>query len=142
LGDFVKLHLGVAEIPYEDGKTTGDVAEYLENKYHPMEIFWQLHGQEVADDMAGGLAGSLESLMMGAPPTHDPFGTAMSRTEERFKSMISSGELERLGYPGLPTEAAKKRRSLRFKAKKKSGPRPSLVDTGLYQASFKSWVDK
>lgn len=137
----MKLHLGVADVPYDDGKTTGDVAGYLENRYHPYEHFWQLHGQEVADDMADGLAGSLESILMGAPSTHDPFATAMSKTEKRFKDMISTGELERLGYPGLPTEAAKKGRSLRKKSKR-GERRVSLRDTGLYMASFKSWIDK
>lgn len=141
MGDFVKLILGVIDQPYEEGKTTGDVAVYLENKYHPMEIFFQLHGQEVADDLSNSLAGALESLMMGAPARIDPTGGAMSKTEERFKNMLSSGELETLGYPGLPTDAAKKRRSLRFKSKKKKTARPSLVDTSLYMNSFKSWID-
>lgn len=150
----MKLHLGVLDVPYagevrapgskaaSGTQTTGDVATWLENKYHPMEHFWQIHGQQVADDVAGGLAGALESMLMGAPATLDPFGTAMSKTEERFKDMLSTGELERIGYPGLPTEAAKKRRSLRFKSKKKKTARPSLIDTGLYQASFKSWIDQ
>lgn len=156
----MKLHFGVIEQPYQDPniartyhaamkkalgegygpvETTGDVAELLEAKYHPMEHFFQIHGQHVADAMADAMAGSLESVLMGAPKTHDPFGTAMSRTEERFKAMLSNKELETLGYPGVPTKAALQGRSKRHK-RSKGPPRPSFIDSGLYQASFKAWV--
>jgi hypothetical protein len=48
------LHLGVVDIPYVDASrkksataTTGQVAGWLEDKYHPMEVFVALHGQDV-----------------------------------------------------------------------------------------------
>ena len=156
------LHLGVVELPYTNSTefdryhhamkkalgegysrhmTTGDVADLLEARYHPMEHFVQLHGQEVADNMASSMAGALESLMMGAPATIDPLGTATGKIKEGFARMLESGELERMGYPGLPTDAALKRQSLRFKDKKNPRRRPSLIDTGLYQSSFKAWTE-
>jgi hypothetical protein len=146
------LHLGAVELPYSaerpaDSKassgtqTTGDVAGWLEGRYHVMEHFAQLHGQEIADAAASGLAGALENMMMGGPPPADILGSGAGVIEEQFRRMLDTAELEKLGYPGIPTEAAKKRRSSRFKAKKNPRGRPSFVDTGLYSKSFKAWTE-
>jgi hypothetical protein len=122
--------------------STGDVAEILESKYHPMEIFFEQHKEDIAADLEGSLAGALESLLMGAPPSLDAFGSATSQIEDRFKKFLSEKEMEGLGYPGVPTKAALMGVSHRFlHPYKKRPPRPSFIDTGLYQASFKSWVD-
>lgn len=158
-----KLHLGVIEVPYGNveppapppkkpgkrprvapgagqGKTTGDVAEILEAKYHVMEIFAQINGQKMADSLVNSLQGTVESLMMGAPLTQDPFGTATSEIDEMFKKFIDQKVMDSLGYPGVPTKAALAGRSHRFKTK--HGPeRPSFYDTGLYVDNFKSWLD-
>lgn len=160
------LRLGVIDIPYanaseETGKqrsarlrkgktapkmksesiTTGDVAEILEAKYHPIEIYWELHGQAVADKMTEGLVGAMENLLSGAPLGGSPFAEAEEHIDSGYKEFINSGELDRLGYPGLPTKAAIKGVSHRFK-KKRGGQRPSLVDTGLYVAAFKSEIEE
>ena len=49
-------------MPYIDakGKTTGDVAEILEAKYHPMEIFSEVHGEQIADHVAEAMNGVLD----------------------------------------------------------------------------------
>lgn len=136
------LHLGVIDLPYSDksGVTTGQVAEWLEDKYHPMELYYELHQQEVADDLAQSALGALESLLMGAPADLDPFGTGTGKIEKGFKHFLDAKEMEALGYPGVPTQAALK--GVNHRLKKKRGPRrPSFIDTGLYQSSFKSWVD-
>ena len=163
------LHLGVYDIPYVDdskpkpkkarkgkhrigphpahaakykGITTGEVAQILEDKYHVMEVFYHQHEQDVASDLEKSLSGTLESLLLGAPSTIDPFGTATSEIEDRFKQFLSTKEMETLGYPGVPTLAALEGVSHRFKhAYAKRPARPSFIDTGLYQASFKSWID-
>lgn len=153
----MKLVLGVIDLPYSEPPskgqkkatagtvTTGDVAGFLENRYHIMESFYELHGQEIADDLAESMQGTLESLMMGAPASIDPFGSATSQIDDRFKQFLSTGEMETLGYPGVPTQAALdrrsgKRRSARFK-RRRPGPGTSFIDSGLYQSSFKSWID-
>jgi hypothetical protein len=71
-------------------------------------------------------------------PRHSP-----AEIEERFKDFLSLQEMDKLGVPGVPTEAAKKGKSSRFKRRRSKGgaPRPSFIDTGLYQSSFKAWVD-
>lgn len=155
------LHLGVIDVPYGDeaaaptkkgqprkrrgqlGVSTGDVATFLEDKYHVMEHFFELHGEEIAADLSESVAGALETALMGGPALDSSgLAAAMTKIEERFKRMLSEKELERLGYPGVPTKAALHGVSHRFKHPyAKRGPRPSFVDTGLYQSSFKAWVD-
>ena len=64
------LHLGVVDVAYEsDGKptTTGDVAGYLEDEYHVMRTFLELHEQDIADAVAQQLMGLMENAKMGQP---------------------------------------------------------------------------
>jgi hypothetical protein len=151
------LHLGVIEMPYENeaptpgkrrrkakapsGMTTGDVASILEDKYHVMEVFFQEKQQLIADQLAQSVAGTLESIMAGAPPTIDPFGEGTKKVKGLFDDFITNKEMDRLGYPGVPTKASLKGVSHRFKGKKGEPGRPSFVDTGLYVDNFTSWID-
>lgn len=152
------LKLGVLDLPYAEGasykaagkrkpkhmsnSTTGDVAEILEGKYHVMEVFAELHGDEIAADIADSYMGAVESLQMGAPMTLDPAGEAMGKIKERFDNFITNKEMDSLGIPGVPTLASLEGHSKRFKhpyAKRSS--RPSFIDTGLYEGSFIPWID-
>ena len=120
-------------------QTTGDVAGWLEDKYKPMEAYLATHGQEVADNLAQSMLGAMEAQLMGGP-AGDPYAEGASKIEEGFKAFLSAGEIETLGIPGLPTGAASRGVNHRLKLKK-GAPRPSLIDTGLYQSSFKAWVE-
>jgi hypothetical protein len=137
------LHLGVVDVPYAHsrrGVSTGDVATWLENRYHVFEHYWNLHQHDIAKHIETSLAGTITSLLAGAPPSIDPFGSAVSHIEDGFKQMLSTKELDRLGYPGIPTLAAQEGVSHRFKNPyKHRPPRPSFIDTGLYQSSAKAW---
>lgn len=161
------LHLGVIDLPYVEAppasgqrsgkrrpgphkrhakqfanKTTGDVAEILEAKYHVMEHFSEIHGEDIVDALGDSLQGAIESLLMGGPPRLDALGSATSKIEDIFKQMLSKGELDALGYPGIPTKAAERGVSHRFKrAYVRRQARPSFIDTSLYQSSFKAWTD-
>jgi hypothetical protein len=150
------LHLGVNDVPYthtpsskgrNSSVTTGDVAGWLEDKYHIMEIFAQQHQQDMADDLAHGMAGALESAMMGAPTSLDPFGAGVSRIEERMKDFITNREMDALGYPGVPTQAAKdraagkKRSSRMVRARTTNAAAISFYDSGLYQSNMRAWVE-
>jgi hypothetical protein len=76
----ITLHLGVIDIPYEDeDTTTGDVAEYLEEKYQIMQTFFDRYSNEIIGFMADDLAAGLENMLAGAPPSRDPLAEAMSR---------------------------------------------------------------
>ena len=150
------LHLGVLDVPYKEDQvtvqkygvtkissiTTGEVAEILEDEYHVMEIFFNLHEDFVAKSLEEGLAGTLEDLLTGAPPSKDPFGRGCSAIESRFKDFLSNREMDQLGYPGIPTGAAEAgvNHRLLHPYAKDNPERPSFIDTGQYQADFKSWV--
>lgn len=156
------LHLGVVDMPYayeqqqlgKNGQvlkrkkkkllstTTGDVAEFLEAKYHVMEIFFEENQQEIASALEEGMAGAIESLVMGAPATLDPFGAGTSAIETRFKNFLLTGQIEKVGYPGIPTQAALMGVNHRMaRPHQRRARRPSFIDTGLYESSFKAWVD-
>lgn len=148
------LHLGVIDIPYSEpprtgkrpskgdhARSTGDVAGYLENKYHIMEHFYELHADDIAGYLTNSLAGSLETMLMtNQPPVLDFNASAMQQIEKRFRDFLSLKELNGLGYPGIPTKASLKGFSSRFKGKRGAAGRPSFIDTGLYQKSFKAWI--
>jgi hypothetical protein len=149
------LHLGVNDVPYgftadrgrsktgrQRASTTGDVAEILEDKYHVMQVFFALHEGDVVAAMGESLQGSLESLLMGRPQGVSPPAAGEAEVQALFQRFLSDGEMERLGIPGVPTGAALKGVNHRRKHPyAKSNPsRPSFVDTGLFQSSFRAWV--
>ena len=140
----MRLHFGVVDVPYASdrrGKSTGDVAEILEGKYEVMGTFYEQHGDLVADEMAKSARNAAEALMMGAPATLDPFGAATAAIEARFRSFLVGKEMDRLGVAGVPTAASLRGVSHRFKRPyARRASRPSFIDTGLYQSSFKAWV--
>jgi hypothetical protein len=164
VGNELKLHLGVFDVPYQKapngpvpqakkGKknkplkqsgtqtTTGQVATILENKYGVMQGFVDLHKQEIADQLASSMAGAIETVMNGGVASLTPLNTATSKIEKVFKfKYLDSEEISQLGIEGVPTEAALKGVNPRFKLKR--GPRrSSFVATGLYQSSFHIWFD-
>jgi len=140
----VKLHLGAIEVPYaaEGSTTTGDVAQILEEKYGLFSIFYESHQQQIADDLAEGMAGTLESMISGRPVDPDHvFDAGTVKIEDAFHDFLLSGAVESMGIPGVPTQAALERESSRFKSGKADGPRPSFVDTGTLEAAFKAWIE-
>lgn len=136
------LHLGVVDMPYSDktGTTTGQVAEWLEDKYHVMEIFYETHQDMIGQALADAMGDAISNMMMGAPMVADPYAAADAQIESAFRKFLTSREIETLGYPGVPTLAAIEGVSSRFKSRR--GPRrPSFVDSGLYEAAFKIWAN-
>lgn len=138
------LNLGVIDQYYtQPGKgavSTGDVATWLENKYHLMEVFYEDNRPFVEGAIVASIKGATINVIAGGNPSKNIFSTAEADIIERFKQAISLEEFDGV-MPGVPTQAAKDGRSLRFKRKR--GPsRASFYDTGLYQASFKAWMEE
>lgn len=141
------LHLGVLVQAYRSpGKkgvavSTADVAQWLENKYGIMQAFYRVHGQDVAKALEDSLGGSMESLLMGRQV--DPWGRGMQAIQTALRQFISTREAERVGIPGTPTKAAIRGVNHRLKHPyaNRNPRRPSFRDTGLYQASFRAWID-
>lgn len=153
------LHLGVIDMPYSGPaqaprgrkqkiasgtQTTGDVARILEDKYGVFATYAQLHmADTIGPALVKSVAGSIENLLLGAPSGADPFAQGCSQIEAGFRSFLDTEEMAAAGVPGVPTEAARKGVNHRLKHPyaKDNPQRPSFIDTGLYQASAKAWVD-
>jgi hypothetical protein len=153
----MKLLLGVVDAAYSDkdgGKTTGDVAGYLENEYHVMRTFLEIYEDQIGDFLADAMAGEIESLAQGKPvtifgkdiDTHlgDRVISGMSvngRIEEAFRDYLDAREWQ--GTSGQTVEAADAGVNHRKKRpySSKNTARPAFVDTGLYQASFRAWTE-
>lgn len=139
------LHLGVIDFPYASagGLSTGKVAEYLEHKYHIMETFYHIHEAKINSYLEDAIHNSLQTMLSGQEVLPDElFESANSSIKKDFSVFLYTGEMERLGIPGVPTKASQLRRSLRFKAKKAKATRPSFIDTGLYESSFIAWTEE
>jgi hypothetical protein len=126
----------------DSGTTTGDVAMILEAKYHIMRIFSEDFHEVIVNELAIALQGSIVNLMLGGPVVDDmnPYEDALEIIKQRFEFFLDSEEMGKLGYPGVPTQAALKGVNHRLKLKK-GDRRPSFIDTGLYQKSFKAWIE-
>jgi hypothetical protein len=124
-----------------DVSTTGDVAEILEAKYHIMAIYAQESMDTVIKPaVENALAGAIETMMMGGPKDVSYAGAA-STIEASFKQFLSTGGMDKLGYPGVPTAAALRGVNHRMKHPyARRAARSSFVDTGLYSSSFKVWI--
>lgn len=137
------LHLGVTDdLPYaHGGKSVYDVAVINEGKYGIMQFFADVHGQEIAHELSEAIVGSFESMLQGKPPSPDLYAQASPQIELMFQNFLDRKEMDNK-VPGVPTAASLSGISLRFKSKKnKSGTRPSFIDTGLYENSFRAWCD-
>lgn len=161
-----KILLGVNDVPYVEGgetpryrvkglgkrgikprvykiaSTTGDVAEILEAKYGVMSVFFEMYAYQIAGALEEEIQGALENLMMGAPSVKDPLVGVTSKIKEWFSKFIMEEQVEKLGIPGVPTEAAKRGVSHRFKHPYARRPkRASFYDTGLYERSFSAEIE-
>ena len=134
----MKLNLGVMDVPYShsaEGETTFEVAEILENKYSVMQIFLDMHMQDIATDLENGIAGAIDNAFMGNP-SKDLFAGAMSRTEERFRQYIDTEEHGiRLKKQDAPKAGGRKKRQ--YKKVERVTP---FIYSGLYRISFRSWI--
>ena len=123
----------------QGAQTTGDVAAILEKKYHIMKLFYETRRPEIAEQLADSISDKIQDIINGAPLTGSPIDAGALIIEDWFKQFLSTQEVETLGIRDVPTTAA--RNGVNHRLKKKRGPRrPSFIDTGLYQASFKVWA--
>jgi hypothetical protein len=121
--------------------STGDVAEFLEAKYHIMEHFFQENENKIRTSLFENMKDNFENQLRGAPDLSDvAFLAISSQIESDFKLWLSQADIEQLGYPGIPTKAALMGVNHRLKGGK-GARRPSFIDTGQFQAAFKTWVE-
>jgi hypothetical protein len=163
-----RIKLGVVDIPYVENETkqalsnrvkagkknphsrppgtaisTGDVAEILEAKYGIMKRFFKAKEKEIRARLEEDIRDALETLMATGHELKNPFGDTEAKIKELFSDFLSLREIERLGIPGVPTKAAQRGVNHRMKRPYvKRGPRPSFIDTGLFEASFAAEIEK
>lgn len=163
------LHLGVLDVPYSNykepekvpqakkgrankplkpksdaaTKTTGDVAEILEEKYGVLDTFAFARLPDIAKELENSIAGELETLIMGGKHSGSPFRGAESAITTMMKKFISDREIEHMGIEGVPTQAAIDGVNHRLKHPyaKANERRPSFMDTTLYWQHLIAWFD-
>jgi hypothetical protein len=143
------LHLGVIDVPYQgtnehdknSKETTGDVALSLEFKYKVMQIFFEEYEDEITEILEKSFEAQIDQFVFTGQFNLSEIDT--SKIDDLFKQYLSNNEWEsatgeRIGAASL---GHSKRFKDRYNEEGKRGPRPAFIDSGLYQASFKSWVD-
>jgi hypothetical protein len=151
----MKLSLGVIDVPEPEGGTTYSTAVDLEARYGLFSNFAEFDESKIVSSLEDSIAGAIETMMQGGK-VKDPFAAATSQIDQDFRDFLSNSVIEKMGVAGVPTKAALEGKSLRFKGrlnattyvKGKRGKsirvygarRPSFIDSGVLQASFKSWV--
>ena len=138
----MKLVLGVVDVAYSDPEvpgsvTTGEVADFLESKYHVMEVFYELHANDIAKDVGSAVAERIESILQGNPQ-ESLKNLDVGDIEQKFRQYLDLDEWQKTS--GQAIAAAKIGVSQRKKSRKR-GVRPAFIDTGLYQKSFKAWLE-
>lgn len=135
----MKLHLGVIDVPEPEGNTTYGVAMILEEKYELFSKFAESESDKIAKHLEESVAGAIENLTLGVF-NKNPFLQANEEIDADFKHFLDIEKIAQLGVAGVPTKAALMGKSIRFK-RKFGARRPSFIDSGVLQASLKSWVD-
>lgn len=118
-------------------QTTGDVAGWLENKYHVMEIFYELHEEEIVEIIGRWYLTQHEAAMMGGSPNMQGF---IDEIAVLFHQFIDTKEMDGTATPGVPTKASLKGIDHRRKNNRGVPGRPSFRDTGNYEDSFRAWL--
>ncbi|MHB1310543.1 MAG: hypothetical protein ACYC3L_00905 [Gemmatimonadaceae bacterium] len=142
----MKLVLGVLDVAYSDAgssgaTTTGDVAKILEDRYHVMETFYESRRQQVGEWLADSVADAIDGLVKGrnVKPTFD----AEQKIEASFRAYLSANEWS--GIVPLTQQITAAQMGVSHRKKhpyaSKNKERPAFIDTGLYQASFRAWIE-
>jgi len=163
----MKLNLGVLDVPYRlydhskpvakpykhkqpmrkpaspEHATTGTVAEELEEKYGIMQVFADRYQDRIAQSLSDSVAGAIETMAMGGPQMDVAtiLKSGIGSIERDFKNYLDQEEIAQAGVEGVPTKAALLGINHRMKKPTTHKRRPSFIDTGQYQSSFKAWVD-
>jgi hypothetical protein len=142
------LSLGVLDVAYSDPDdknltTTGEVAEFLEKWFEVMGTFWELYSEKISSEIASAMANDIAAMAKGEPLGKQPIQRVMEKIQLWFSSYLDQGEWE--AHTGIKIGAAHEGVSHRFKDVKnlegKRDTRPAFIDTGLYQAAFRAWIE-
>jgi hypothetical protein len=161
LGDYIlKLHLGFDSVPYSyppkstrkgrispgygAGKTTAQVAKELEQTYGIVEAFYNMEEDYLVRKIEDVMGEELEEVITMSRTTRKKAisDETTDLIEARFRRDLAARKYDGI-IPNVPTTSSLRGVShLRRHPYAKRGPRPSFIDTGLYRASFRAWVEE
>lgn len=137
----MKIHLGVIDVPEPEGGTSYTVAQGLEEDYNLFSVFWDYEQDNAIFALTESVSNALEQYMSTGNIPNDIFADATEEIDKDFRQFLDDSKVEKMGIPGVPTKAALHGKSIRLK--REYGPRrPSFIDSGVLQSSFRSWVEK
>lgn len=156
----MKLVLGVLDVAYSDASkggatTTAEVARILEDRYHVMETFYFSRQDKIDDWLAGSISRAIETMAETGEAVMPTF-EAEQRIEAEFRAFLSANEMATMlgsltaserdyfmgstgGFMGAATAGVNHRKKHPYAKRNKA--RPAFIDTGLYQASFRAWIE-
>ena len=139
----MEINLGVLEQSYKDGTTVPEVARILEDEYGVMQAFVDQHIKEIGASVAQAVSDAMDDQMMGLPVSPDVYQGAMEEIQSAFRNFLDNEEYPAQAFPQVPTQAALDgiNRRLLHPYTSKNSQRPSFIDTGAYQTSFRAWVE-
>ncbi len=127
---------------YGQGKTTLEVAADLEAKYKIVETFWEMEEDDFVEMLEDAFADTIEEVMTVEKVSKK--GVSIKETdkiEAKFRQNLANRRYDGV-ISGVPTTASQRGVShLRQHPYAKRAPRPSFIDTGMYQRSFRVWVE-
>ena len=148
------------DVPEPEGGTTYTVGQQLEENYGLFTAFYNDKENKIASLIEEDVVAAMQSYAQGNGFPKSVFGDSTGEIDIMFKTFLSSMEAERVLAPGkeglpVPTQAALEGKSLRLKGGKKlrkvkkgqeyervyGNRRPSFIDSGVFEASFKSWIE-
>jgi hypothetical protein len=142
------MHLGVLDVAYSDPdnkslSTTGEVADFLEKQFDVMGTFYEVYGDKITDLLGKYTADRITAICKGMSEGASPVDRAMETIRIWFVNFLETREWERV--TGITIGAAEEGVSHRVKdvqnLEGKRSARPAFVDTGLYQAAFRAWME-
>ena len=125
---------------YGANRTTKEVSQEIESKYHVVETFSEMEGPFIVDLIEGATVDAIEAIIEGRIPSLKIQDSSTKEIEQRFRDNLDSRRYDGV-ISGVPTLAAQRGVDhTQHRPYAKRGPRPSFVDTGLYKNTFRVWV--
>lgn len=134
---YAKMHENRRRRHYSKTMTADKVASILEAKYQVVQDFTQVHENDIKDFLDGAIREvAIDCLKKRVKFRSEKIVELMrprtSQVDKLFRSYLDNEET------GTSVKAALQGKRT---GRKSRAPRPPFVNTGLYRASFRSWVD-
>jgi hypothetical protein len=132
-----------SQAAYGEGKTTSEVAKELEAKYGIVDMFYSMEEDTIVNLLEDVFGQELENVLLMQEHSKEVVTTKeTNKIEEKFRRALSSRKFDGV-ISGVPTTAAQRGVSHLYKKPyARRAERPSFIDTGMYQRSFRAWIEE